>query len=80
MEGLEEYRSSKDSIKRRILENPMAMGNQMNRTPEEKKADQEESNKKNKLRRASQRIVIKDSGVYKFERSDREMIKTSAVG
>ena len=80
MEGLEEYRSSKDSIKQRILENPMAMGNQMNRTPEEKKADQEESNKKNKLRRASQRIVIKDSGVYKFERSDREMIKTSAVG
>ena len=58
----------------------MAMGNQMNRTPEEIKADQEESNKKNKLRRASQRIVIKDSGVYKFERSDREMIKTSAVG
>ena len=51
----------------------------MNRTPEQIKKDEEVTQAKNKRRRASQRIVIRDSGVYKFERSDKEMINTSAV-
>ena len=79
LEGLEEFRSSEDYIKRRIQEMPMALGSQMNRSPEQIKKDEEVTQAKNKRRKASQRIVIRDSGVYKFERSDREMINTSAV-
>ena len=51
----------------------------MNRTPEEILIQDEETKIKNKRRKASQRIVIRDSGVYKFERTNQEMIETSAV-
>ena len=65
LEGIQEYRSSQDFIKRRIQSMPMAMGSQMNPTKEEEKVHQDTT----KEIRTS-RIVIRDSGAYKFERSD----------
>ena len=74
LEGMNEYRSSLDFIKKRIRTTPLGMGTENNpkldnQTEEIVSAGPDLS-----------RIVIKDSGVYKFSRSDSQMIRTSAAG
>ena len=71
LEGMQEYRGSADFIKRRIETMPLALGSSMH--------TEEDPNRKPTEAKKS-RIIIKNSGVYKFERSDKEMIKTSAAG
>jgi len=75
LEGMNEYRSSLDFIKKRITATPLAMGSEINPPP----VEEGESDLIDSLPKKS-RIVIKDSGVYKFSRSDQEMVRTSAVG
>ncbi len=71
LEGMQEYRSSADFIKRRIETMPLALGSSMH---------SEENKDASPTPVKQSRIVIKDSGVYKFERTDSQMIKTSAAG
>ena len=60
---------------------PLAMGTQMNPPEEDKsKQDSGQSEPLSSKQKRKSRIVIKDSGVYKFERNDRERVSTSAVG
>ena len=73
LEGMQEYRSSQDFIKRRIQEMPLTLGTKMN--PEESKS--ETSDEVVDARRS--RVIIKDSGAYKFSQSDKKMMKTTAV-
>lgn len=66
IEGLQEYRGSLDFIKKRIRTMPAAMGTQMNESIE----DENDEKQSAIIAQAEGRIVIKDSGVYKFSRTD----------
>ena len=66
LEGLEEYRSSQDLIMNRVMDLSPASSAFTGKVPD--------SNTKRGLN-----VVISDSGVYKFSRSDQDMIKISAA-
>ena len=65
LEGMNEYRSSIDFIKKRIRTTPLSMGTENNPKDTDNSTDEIFNAGPKKSR-----IVIKDSGVYKFSRSD----------